>query len=347
VAITPWSPSLRANEGTTMTDRPSHPDRIEPVRPPSADDELLENPTARPVSIDEAPLEIASPPRPVGPNPAVVLWSSLVVAWSRLDDTSKVVMGGSLAAVLILIFGVPFGVWSGADFVLIMLLATIATSATAGMARTWNQPMPVPLAVIELGAGAVAAVLAVANVIESLFDIDHPRGGIVGVVFAIGLAIAAGAIFFGALRRNGGWRAVLWTGDIWMRVALGGLGLVLIGWALNLSIGYWTMSAATLSLAVLTLAALVIVVSPRIEVPFSAAWVAVVLGAFAAFLTLELWGELGDLGRRVELSIVDFVPFLAYVVGMLAILVAGVLVALEQQGIKIGPPAGEPPPAAS
>ena len=39
------------------------------------------------------------------------------------------------------------------------------------------------------------------------------------------------------------------SGDLWTRLAEVGLVLVLAGWALNLSIGYWTMAAATLTLA--------------------------------------------------------------------------------------------------
>lgn len=257
-------------------------------------------------------------------------------------------VGGSLAAIVITILGIPVGAWASTDFVLIMLVASIASVATAWAVRSYNQPMPIPLPVVELGAGAVAAVLAIWNLIEVVFDLDAPRGGIFGVILAIGLAIAAVAILVGAVRRNGGARDVLMPGDLGSRIALGGLVLVLIGWALNLSISYWTMSAATLTLTVLTLATVIIVASGRISTPIPAAWVGVVLGVFGAYLALELWGELADLGEnRVDLAITDILPFLIYVVGILAILAGGVLTALQQQGLMKPSTAGEPPPAAS
>lgn len=314
--------------------------------PASPENEPLGSPSgptspASPASPDDAPLANASAGSSPGPNAASI-------AWSRLDATSRLVVGGSLAAIVITILGIPVGAWASTDFVLIMLVASIASVATAWAVRSYNQPMPIPLPVVELGAGAVAAVLAIWNLIEVVFDLDAPRGGIFGVILAIGLAIAAVAILVGAVRRNGGARDVLMPGDLGSRIALGGLVLVLIGWALNLSISYWTMSAATLTLTVLTLATVIIVASGRIATPIPAAWVGVVLGVFGAYLALELWGELADLGEnRVDLAITDILPFLIYVVGILGILAGGVLTALRQQGLMKPSTAGEPPPAAS
>ena len=321
-------------------------DQADPTGPPASPQNDLgsptgpTSPTVPPASPDDAPLASAPAGSSPGPNAASI-------AWSNLDATSRLVVAGSLAAIVITILGVPIGAWVATDFVLIMLVASIATAATAWAVRSYNQPTPIPLPIVELGAGAVAAVLAVWNLIEVVFDLDAPRGGIVGVILAVGLAIAAVAVLVGALRRGGEARDVLMPGDMWSRIALGGLVLVLIGWALNLSISYWTMSAATLTLAVLTLATVIIVASGRIATPIPAAWVGVVLGVFGAYLALELWGELADLGEnRVDLAITDILPFLIYVVGILGILAGGVLTALQQQGLMKHATAGEPPPSA-
>lgn len=287
----------------------------------------------RSASADDAPLEMAS--RPSGPNP-------LLVEWGRLNPTSQLIAAGSIAAILVTIVGIVFGAWDSADFVLIVLIAAITAGVAAWATRQWNQPMAVPLPVIELVAGAVLAVLAVWNVIEVIFDLDSPRGGIFGVILTLALAAAAVATFMGALRRNGGPREALMPAGMWPTIALAGLGLVLLGWALNLSVGYWTMAAATLSLTVLTVAAIVIVVSRGISSPVPAAWVGVVLAVFGVILALEQWGKLATLGdgRGVDISIVDLGSFFIYVLGVLAILGGGVLTALEAHGMVNRPTAG-------
>jgi hypothetical protein len=231
--------------------------------------------------------------------------------------------------------------------VLLVLAATIITAVTGWAGRSAASWAAMPaLPVVELGAGAVAAVIAVLNLIETLADFEDPRGGIVGLVLAIALAIAAAAILVGAFRRNGGARSVLTSGDTWTRLTLGGLGLVLLGWAVNLSVGYWVISAAVLSLAALTIATVVIVLTRRIPSPIPAAWLGVVLGVFAALLAVGLWGELAELGdSQVDLSIVDILAFLIYVVGILVIIAGGVLTALEQGAKTVAPDASPPAPS--
>ena len=179
--------------------------------------------------------------------------------------------------------------------------------------------------------------LGVSNLIEILFDLDQSdRGGIIGIVFTIGLAVASVVVLFGAMQRLGGVRALRLTEGRGVAVAGAGLILVLVGWGLNLSISYWTMAQASLSLAVLTVATAIILASRRIVSPIPAAWAGVVVAVFGAILALGQWGDLNKLGReRVELGGLDFLAFLVYVVGLVMIIAGGVMTALEQKPIDL------------
>ncbi len=285
------------------------------------DDDRLTDPTQHPrLTGNDAPA-------PSGP-PAPGMQDALA-AWAELDLTSKLIIGGSVAALLITIVGIPLGAWGSTDFVLIVLAASIVAGAAAGL-RT-GPILATQLSLLELGAGAVLGVLSVWNLIEILFDLDQKdRGGILGILFTLGLAAAGVAVLVGAVRRNGGARKLLLTDDRWTRVALLGLALILVAWAWNLSFSYWIIAAAALSLATLTLAAVLIVVSDRIESPIPAAWAGVVLGIFGALLAIDQWGKLMSLGQQIGLSPLDFLAFLAYVAGILMIVGGGVKRALEQ-----------------
>jgi hypothetical protein len=269
------------------------------------------------------------------------------VSWSMLDRSARLIAGGSIAALVITIVGIPFGAWDSTDFVLLLLLGTAIAAVSAWVdVPTPSSATAIPPAVVELAAASVAGVLAVWNLIETLFDIvDGTRGGIVGLILAVTLAIAAAAALAGALERSGGVRVVVASGDLWTRMDAAGLGLVLLGWALNLSIGLWSMSGATLSLAALTLAAVIVLVSTRIAAPIPVAWIGVVLGVFAAWLAIGLWSELTSLGEtRIELSASDILAFLVYIVGLGLIIAGGILTALEQGARR--PTASPRPPAA-
>ena len=110
-------------------------------------------------------------------------------------------------------------------------------------------------------------------------------------------------------------------------VAAIGFVLVLVGWAANLSISYWTMAQASLSLAVLTVATVVILASRRVESPIPVAWAGVVLGVFGAILGFGQWGDLIKQGDKVELGATDFGAFLLYAIGLVMIIVGGVMTA--------------------
>lgn len=325
-----------ADEGT-----PTDPTR--PQAPwtdtPWTDDDPLAADSADPANAPDAEAA-AAPAAPAGPRATRAATTAAMTAWSNLDNTSQLVVGGSLAVIAIAILGVPFGAWASADFVLIVLAAAIIGAVAGWLGSGSAKSMPIPLSVVELGVGAVVGLLAIWNLIEILFDLDQDdRGGVIGWVFTAGLAVAGTAVLIGALRRNGGLRSVAMSDDMWARVAAGGLALVLVGWALNLSISYWTMAQAALSLAVLALATVSIVAARRIEIPVLAAWTGVVLAAFGAILAIGQWGDLTRIGAtRIELDPTDILAFLIYVLGIGLIIAGGVLTALE-----LGPkkPAGE------
>ncbi|MFL5650693.1 MAG: hypothetical protein ACJ777_05380 [Chloroflexota bacterium] len=271
------------------------------------------------------------------PGPAAPIGTAAVVAaWSGLDPMARLVVGGSIAAIVLTILGLPFGTWPSTDFVLLVLAAAIVTLVAASVATTSRNPGP--LALIETGAATVLAVLGVWNLIEVLFDLDlDGRGGIIGILFTVALAGATIAAVVGAVDRLGGPKAFGVREGRGATVAAIGFVLVLVGWAANLSISYWTMAQASLSLAVLTVATVIILASRRVESPVPVAWGGVALGVFGAILGFGQWGDLNTLGReQVELGLTDFGAFLLYAVGLVMIIVGGVMTALEQKPVEFG-----------
>jgi hypothetical protein len=126
------------------------------------------------------------------------------------------------------------------------------------------------------------------------------------------------------------------------RLALAGLALVLIGWAVNLA-SYWTMTQATRSLAIVTLAALIVLLAGR-GLPSMAAWFPLVLGLVGAVIALDHWRQLQRLGEeQFELAITDYLPFLLYAVGVVLVIVAGALAGIPARPVN-APPATAPTP---
>ncbi|MFL5674191.1 MAG: hypothetical protein ACJ779_04245 [Chloroflexota bacterium] len=269
------------------------------------------------------------------PSAGAEIAAAATAAWAALDPMARLVVGGSIAAIVLTILGLPFGMWGSTDFVLLVLVAAIAVLVAAGMAS--NSRNPGPLALIEAGAATVLAVLAVWNLIEIVFDIGgNGRGGIIGLLFTVALAGAGVAVLVGAVNRLGGPRALGVADGRGATVAAIGFVLVLVGWAANLSIGSWTMAQASLSLAVLTVATVIILASRRVGSPIPVAWAAVAFGVFGAILAFGQWGDLNKLGHdKVELGPADFVSFLVYAVGLVMVIAGGVMTALEQKPITI------------
>ena len=293
------------------------------------DDEGAPEPALPTEAIDPVP-----PPLPYAsgepePSGAALLSADLKGAWSKLDRTAQLLAEASAAVFLLTLVGLPFGVWNSAQFALILLVASIATAVAAWLGGgAAVRGMPIPLATIELAAGLIAAILAVLKVVEILFDLDQldGSGGIVGLALAIALAAGAVGLLVLVTRRGADLRGAVARGDQGTKVAAIGLGLVVLGWAFNLSISFWTMGQAALPLAVLALATVTIAEASRIEAPVPVAWVGAAIAVFGAILLAAHWGDLTHLGAvQIVLDPADFIGFLGYTAGTAMIIAGGIL----------------------
>ncbi len=259
------------------------------------------------------------------PTVREALSADITAAWGTLDRNARLLVSGSAAAITLVIIGLPLSVWDSANFALLILTASIFAIVTAwfGTSQT-ARSMPIRISTIELLATGVAASLGVMKAVEVLFDLD--RDGVVGLALAIALAIATVMMVSAAMRRGADPLGAVATGDQGVKVAAAGLAIVLVGWAINLSLGFWTMQQAALPLAVLVIAALTVVEAPRISSPIPVAWVGAAIAVFAAILAIGHWGDLTRLGRtEVSLDVVDYLGFLGYALGAVLVIVGGAL----------------------
>jgi hypothetical protein len=284
---------------------------------------------------DEAPDQPITPetstasPMPAGPGVAAAISADIRSAWDGLEPTARRLVGTAAAAIVLTLVGLPLSVWDSAPFALLLLVAGIVLVMTAWFsASATARSLPVPLPTIESSAGLVVAILAIFKVLEILADLDNlpNSGGIIGLAVALALAIAAVVIVVTTTRRGTDLRGAIVHGDQGAKLAAIGLGLVLLGWAFNLTVSFWTMGQAALPLAILAIAAVTIVEAPRIQSPIPVAWVGAAIGAFGAILVLANWGDLIGLGRtELELNAGDFLGLLACTAGTALIIAGGVL----------------------
>jgi hypothetical protein len=275
-----------------------------------------------------------------------------IPAWSTLDAGARAVAGAALAAVGIIIVGGLVGAWPSTAFVLIALVAAVAAAAAAwlGASAPPSLERVAPAPIVASLAAAVVAVQGFMRLIELLFDLDQldEVGGAVGAAMIALLAVAGGALFGAAQRNDPTTFQAVRSKDTSAQLALFGLLLVLLGWAINLA-SYWTMVQATLTLTVLTLAALLIVLAGG-GLPREATWVGLGLTVVGAFLAIDQWNQLSRLGEtRLELSLTDYLPFLIYVIGLGLIAAAGVrrLMVRPAAGLAQGEANGDPSAPAS
>jgi hypothetical protein len=313
------------DEGPRSTPiEPSSPAPIDPVFPDSRGTLPAD---------DDAPNEVATPTiQPTmtgssGPAPAsttALIAADMSDAWTRLDQPARLLFSASVAALVIVLIGLPLSVWDSAPFALLVLVGSTITAVTAWFgASSVFREFPVPRATLELVASVVVAILALLKVIEILFDLD--TDGIVSLVVGVAL-LAAASLALMAARQRGADPFAFMGGDQGAKIAAIGLALVVVGWALNLSISFWTMGQAAVSLAILTIAALTVVEAPRIASPIPVAWVGAGIGAFGALLALTQWADLTSLGRTGSvLDPGDFVGLLVDSVGCALIIAGGAL----------------------
>lgn len=275
-----------------------------------------------PAAGDDAPLSGGVPPS--APSTTALISADVSDAWARLDHSARLLVGASVAAIVVVLVGLPLSVWDSAPFALLVLVAGIITAVTGwfGASPTFRD-LPIPRSTIELIATHVVAALAALKAIEILFDLDAV--GIVALVVS-GSLVAATVAQPVAAQRRGADPLAFSRGNQGTKIAAVGLILVLFGWVLNLSVSFWTMGQAAVPLAVLTIAALTVAEAPQMPSPIPVAWVGAGIGAFGAILALAHWGDLLNLGRtQLELGAGDFIGLLAYTVGAVLIIVGGAL----------------------
>jgi hypothetical protein len=260
---------------------------------------------------------------------AAAISADMRSAWTTLEPTARQLVGASAAVIVIVLIGLPLSVWDSAPFALLLLVAGFITVMTGWFGSSAaTRTMPIPLPTVELGVGLVAVVLAVLKVLEILADLDNlaRSGGIIGLALALALAIVAVAILYTASQRGANLRGAIMHGDQGAKIAAIGLGLVLLGWAFDLTVSFWTMGQAALQLAVLTIAVVTIVEAPRIQSPIPVAWAGAAIGAFGALLVLGNWGDLTSLGRtELELDAGDFLGLIACSAGTALVIAGGFL----------------------
>jgi hypothetical protein len=295
--------------------------------------------------------EAAPEPAPAAAGSAISLDATSLMA--RLDAAGRMVVGGAVAVILIVLLGSVVGAWSISGYALIVLLAAVV-AVVIPFVMGGATRLPVPARDLLLGAGVVMAVLAVLNLIEVLLDLDQlddERGGVIGLVLTVALAVAAVIVEIGASRGRAiaaEMSGAMRQGDRGTKLALAGLALELLGILLMLTISVYALSPGlSTGVTALLLAVLVLVVASGADdgwsLPFSPAWIAVVLAAIAAFTLLDQFDQVGQVNDRVGLDAIDLLAFAAHAIGTLLVLGGAVWAAVERQGLTGGSGAEAPP----
>jgi hypothetical protein len=270
-----------------------------------------------------------------------------------MSGPGRLVIGGAVVLLISAILGIAVGAWSFDPYGLILIVVALVAAGAAWLGETDASGVAAryPVAAARIAAGAVGAALTLLALVEILFDFDDldDRGGIVGFALAVVAVLAALTVLLGAVQADPETRERLRTGDQGTNIALAGAGLVLVAWILHLTIGFWAFGPAAWGITALVLAVVVLVFRDDIGTPFPAAWIAVVLAVVGAVIAVGQWSALMDIGAtRVTLGLEDYLPFLIYVIGIVAILGGSMLVAMAGMRAAGGdtppPPAAPPPP---
>jgi len=271
---------------------------------------------------------------PDGSEPTVDPAARTAASMLPADTTTRAILTAGLATAVIALLGVPLGAWRLDYLGLVMMLAGLAAAAVAWLGSTGTVRIEaLPGRDIELAAGIVAGVLSVLNLLEMFFDLDQldARGGAVGAVLTVALAVTSLALF-GAVSRH--WtspRAVIASGDRGTRLAYAGVGLVILGWLGNVTIGVWTTAAGVTVLFWIILAGMILrwasdPASTRL--PVAGAWIAVLCAAIAALLGLN--HMMGFVDRSADFSPLDWLLLLVYLAGVALVLFGSVWTAYER-----------------
>jgi hypothetical protein len=288
--------------------------------------------------------EPVDPGAPTPPNPGSGGMASAAGLMDRLDPAARLIVGGSVGAIAILLIGSVVGAWSLGGYALVILgAATVALvigylASMTAVAEGW----PVPRRDLVLAAGSVMSIIAVLNLIEVLFDldqIDDERGGIAGLVLTLLLVAAAIAVLIGAIRARPVTQlagSTVRRGERGARIALGGLALDLIAWLVMLTISVYalgTSSSFGIAASVLAVLVLVLAADPGSgwRLPIPAAWIAVGLAIVGTLTLLDQFGQYNDVNEQFGLDVIDSLAFFAHAIGTLLILGGAVLAAADHQ----------------
>jgi hypothetical protein len=221
----------------------------------------------------------------------------------------------------------------------------VAAAAAWGSAEPrFVAAMPIRLEIVATLASAVLAVLGIWRLIEVLFDFDDldRYGGLVGFLVTAALAALGLLMAWFAFQRDGATASAVRSTDRSVRLALGGLALVLVGWAVMLA-SYWTMHAAAVTLALITLSALIVALAGR-GLPVITAWAGVAGALLVVLLAINQWGELARFSEgRFDIGVSDLLPFLVYVVGIVLVIAGGALTGMAAMPKTPAAPAAPPP----
>lgn len=305
-----------------------------PPAPPAPDVEPLAAPAA------------STPTTSAGPDVADVAANSVAAAsrlMDRFDTAGRMIFGGAAVAIAAILLGVVFGAWTFGGFAAVGLLAAIVALAVAYLSSpiTATDGWPVPGRDIALLAGVVLSVLAALQLIAALFDLDQLDGvgDWLGFLVTIVLAAASFSVLLGAQRAHkvrAIASATVRGGDRGTRIALAGLALDLVAWLFMLTVSYWALgNNPSFGIAASVVAVLVLVIGGNPDhpwrLPIPASWIAVGLSLVTAVTLLDLFEGFGQLGKRVDLGLIDTLAFYAHVVAVLIILAGSVLSAVDHQ----------------
>lgn len=303
-----------------MTDEPDPWRDMPAAQPPVGQPD----PTPDEAATDDEPVEAAvvepaPPPRP------------------PLDPTSQLIVGAGAAVAVLGLVGWLLGAWYF-DWSGLILIAAGAIAAVAQyVAATGSSDRSGPVATrdLVLAGGTVAGILGLLFVVEILFDLDDlgAYGGILGVVATFTMGVAGVSLYVGASRLwSGGlagpWQAALKAGDQPTRLVIIGAGLVVLGWFLDLIIGFWYLEAGSEVVTYTVLAALITRATADpdkpLRLPFPPAFIAVVLMVVSALIALQHTGRMFETSARA--TYLAWVAQLVYVVGV-GVALAGSLLA--------------------
>ena len=317
---------------------------IRPTEPQPDPEPSTPAESAAPATPDTAlPGSPPAAPAPAGEVPGIVAAVSHDVgtAWSKLDAGGRQLARTAAAAIAITVVGVPVGAWGSAQFAFLILTAGVVLIVAAFLgAMPASRGWAVPLSSVELWATGVVAVLTLLKAVEVVFDLGALAGavtGILSIVATAALGAAAAGLVVVTIRRGNDPLADLRRADQGARLAVAGLGLVVMGWAYNLSISFWTIAQAVLPLSVLTLAALVVLDAPRIRATLPVAWVGAAVGVAGGVLVLGNWNALFAIGRtQLTLDPPDWIGFVVITLGAILIVTGGGLSGRDSATARIG-----------